>query len=128
MPGPSWRPPRRRQEALPKSTRGKVSPAALRGPVMRKDISFDSRGKKLVGSLFLPDGQPPDARLPTVVVIGPVSSTRKQAPSIYSERFARLGYAALAFDHTSYGDSEGTPRSDEDPFVKSEDIKNAVSF
>jgi uncharacterized protein len=35
---------------------------------------------------------------------------------------------ALAFDHTSYGDSEGTPRNDEDPFVKSEDIKNAVSF
>ena len=52
----------------------------------------------------------------------------KQSPSIYSERFARVGYAALAFDHTSYGDSEGTPRYDEDPFVKSDHIKNAVSF
>lgn len=29
-----------------------------------------------------------------------------------------LGYAALAFDHSTYGESEGWPRSDEDPFAK----------
>lgn len=95
---------------------------------MRKDISFYSRGKRLAGWLFLPDREPAELPLPTVLVIGPVTSTKKQSPSIYSERFARLGYTALAFDHTSYGDSEGTPRYDEDPFVKSDDIKNAVSF
>ncbi|WP_372506112.1 hypothetical protein [Streptomyces malaysiensis] len=34
----------------------------------------------------------------------------------------------MAFDHTSYGDSEGLPRFDEDRYAKSEDIKNAVTF
>ena len=95
---------------------------------MRKEISFDSRGHKLVGYLHLPAGQSADSRASTIVMIGPADGSKEHAPSIYAERFARLGYAALAFDHTSYGDSEGTPRCDEDPFVKSEDIKNAVSF
>jgi hypothetical protein len=51
-----------------------------------------------------------------------------QVPTIYAERLAELGYAALAFDHSSYGESEGGPRSDEDPFAKIEDVKNAVTF
>jgi hypothetical protein len=49
-------------------------------------------------------------------------------PAVYSRRLAELGYAALAFDHSTYGESDGTPRSDEHPFAKSEDIKSAVTF
>jgi uncharacterized protein len=44
------------------------------------------------------------------------------------QRLSALGYAALAFDHASYGESEGFPRTDEDPFAKIEDVKNAVTF
>src|ERR1700735_4440868 len=35
---------------------------------------------------------------------------------------------ALPLAHPTYGKSEGTPPSDENPFAKSEDIKNAVTF
>ena len=35
----------------------------------------------------------------------------------------RRGYVALAFDHTSFGDSGGESRQDEDAFTKSEDIQ-----
>jgi fermentation-respiration switch protein FrsA (DUF1100 family) len=95
---------------------------------MRNDISFRSNGRLLLGHLYLPDQLAVGERLPAVVVIGPASSTKGQVPAIYAQRLSELGYAALAFDYTSYGESEGTPRTDEDPFAKIEDIKSAVTF
>lgn len=93
---------------------------------MRREISFFSGANQLVGDLFLPDSG--HGKHPAIVLVGAASGTRRQTPTVYAERFVELGYAVLIFDHTSYGDSEGTPRSDEDPFVKSEDIKWAVTF
>ncbi|MDT7761264.1 MAG: uncharacterized protein QOC63_684, partial [Mycobacterium sp.] len=94
---------------------------------MREDVTFPSNGRKLVGHVYVPETIPA-AGEPAVVVVGPASSTKGQVPAVYSQRLAELGYIALAFDHTSYGESEGTPRSDEDPFTKVEDIKNAVTY
>lgn len=96
--------------------------------VMRTDVTFESNGSRLLGYLFLPEGLAPGQKVPAVVVVGPASSTKGQVPTIYAERLQALGYAALAFDHSSYGESEGFPRSDEDPFAKIEDVKNAVTF
>ncbi|PVE09921.1 alpha/beta hydrolase [Streptomyces scopuliridis] len=93
---------------------------------MRIDITFDSHGNRLAGHLYLPEGR--TGAVPGVVVVGAASGTKEQSPAAYGARLAELGYAALAFDHTSYGDSEGLPRFDEDPYAKSEDIKNAVTF
>jgi fermentation-respiration switch protein FrsA (DUF1100 family) len=92
------------------------------------DISFRSNGRLLLGHLYLPDQLAEGEKLPAVVVVGPASSTKGQVPAVYSQRLSELGYAAVAFDHTSYGESEGTPRTDEDPFTKVEDIKSAVTF
>jgi fermentation-respiration switch protein FrsA (DUF1100 family) len=95
---------------------------------MRQDISFRSNGRDLLGHLYLPDQHAAGEELPAVVAVGPASSTKGQAPAVYAQRLSALGYAALAFDHTSYGESEGFPRTDEDPFTKIEDVKNAVTF
>jgi fermentation-respiration switch protein FrsA (DUF1100 family) len=95
---------------------------------MREDISFRSNGHLLLGHLYLPDQLAAGERLPAVVVVGPASSTKGQVAAVYGQRLSELGYAAIAFDHTSYGESEGTPRSDEDPFTKIEDIKSATTF
>jgi hypothetical protein len=95
---------------------------------MREDITFESNGNRLLGYLFLPEDLAAGQKVPAVVSVGPASSTKGQVPTIYAERLQALGYAALGFDHGSYGESEGTPRSDEDPFAKIEDVKNAVTF
>jgi fermentation-respiration switch protein FrsA (DUF1100 family) len=94
---------------------------------MREDITFASDRRNLVGHLYLPVDRPA-GKLPAVVVVGASSGTKEQTPAAHSPHLVALGYAALAFDHSTYGDSEGTPRSDENPFAKSEDIKNAVTF
>jgi len=95
---------------------------------MPEDITFTSSGNQIVGQLHLPAETQSGQRVPGVVVVGPASSVKGQAPTVYAERLAALGYGALAFDHSTYGESEGWPRSDEDPFAKIEDIKNAVTF
>jgi fermentation-respiration switch protein FrsA (DUF1100 family) len=95
---------------------------------MREDITFTSNGNHIVGQLHLPEKAQFGEQIPGVVVVGPASSVKGQVPTIYAARLADLGYAALAFDHSTYGESEGWPRSDEDPFAKIEDVKNAVTF
>lgn len=95
---------------------------------MRHDVTFTSNGNQLLGHLYVPDESAEGKRLPAVVVVGPASSTKGQVPAVYATRLAERGYAALAFDHTSYGESAGFPRTDEDPFTKIEDVKSAVTF
>jgi uncharacterized protein len=97
-------------------------------PTMREPISFRSDGRLLLGCLYLPDQLAAGERLSAVVVVGPASSTKGQVAAVYAQRLSELRYAAIAFDHTSYGESEGTPRTDEDPFTKIEDIKGATTF
>ncbi|HET6291975.1 MAG TPA: alpha/beta hydrolase [Kribbella sp.] len=95
---------------------------------MREDVTFSSDGRKLAGHLYLPGDRTSAEKLPAVVVVGASSGTKEQTPAVYSQRLVARGYAALAFDHSTYGESEGAPRSDENPFAKSEDIKNAVTY
>ena len=80
-------------------------------------------GDRLVGDLYLPAEQPTAA----VVTTGPLTSVKEQATGAYSRALAAKGFAALAFDHRTFGQSEGEPRQFEDPEGKARDISAAVS-
>lgn len=95
---------------------------------MRQNVTFTSDGNQLLGHLYLPEGLADGEQVAAVVVVGPASSTKGQAAAVYAGRLSELGYATLAFDHTSYGESAGFPRTDENPFTKIEDVKSAVTF
>ncbi|SMQ74785.1 hypothetical protein SAMN06295943_3178 [Agreia sp. VKM Ac-1783] len=97
---------------------------------MRHEVWFPSERHALAGHLYLPDDSPSGSTrsLPAVVVASPGSGIKEQTSGRYAEELSRLGFAALAFDHRGYGESEGYPRYDEDPIAKAEDIKNAISF
>jgi fermentation-respiration switch protein FrsA (DUF1100 family) len=90
-----------------------------------RPVSFRSDGNLLVGDLYMPAG---DGRHPAVVVTGPISNVRSQVPATYASRFADRGYAALAFDHRTWGDSEGSPRQHESTPARVADLRDAVSF
>ncbi|MFD0249823.1 alpha/beta hydrolase [Streptomyces sp. NPDC127113] len=94
---------------------------------MKADVTFPSSSLSLAGTLFTPDDHI-DGRLPAVVVSHPGGSVKEQSPSVYAERLARAGFAALVFDAAHQGESEGEPRGLEDPFQRAEDIKSAVTY
>ncbi|MCU0546316.1 MAG: alpha/beta fold hydrolase [Oscillatoriaceae cyanobacterium Prado104] len=91
-------------------------------------VTFQSESETVVGNLYLPANYKSGDKLPTVIVTGAWMTIKEQMPGIYAQKLADRGFAALAFDFRSWGESGGKLRSFESPTVKIADIKNAVSF
>ncbi|CAN9264052.1 unnamed protein product [Alternaria alternata] len=65
---------------------------------------------------------------PGVVVLGPYSFVKEQAPLQYGTRLADEGYAALIFDPRTVGESTGVPRRLENPLMKNEDVVSGLDY
>jgi fermentation-respiration switch protein FrsA (DUF1100 family) len=89
---------------------------------MEKRVEFICDGDRLVGRLHLP-GAPRAA----LVTTGPLTSVKEQAAGAYAKALAERGYASLAFDHRTFGESEGRPRQFESPEAKIADVRAAVA-
>ena len=94
----------------------------------RNAVTFKSQGHELAGHLYVPDGFDPSSSYPTIVLSSAFNQVKEQTGAVYAARLAARGYVALSFDHVGYGDSEGELRNYENPFVKMESIRDAVSF
>ncbi|WP_437517745.1 nuclear transport factor 2 family protein [Sorangium sp. So ce1099] len=117
--------------ALIDRARERAGLAAPRGPAYRVEhVRFSSEGAGLVGLLHLPARaqEEADERLPAVAVLGSWTTVKEQMPSLYAQRLASAGFAALTFDFRGFGESEGAPRHAESPARKIEDIRAAVAF
>ncbi|MFI9555108.1 alpha/beta hydrolase [Nonomuraea endophytica] len=88
-------------------------------------VRFSAGDVTLTGNLFLPEAAGP---VPGIVVAGTWTSVKEQMADRYAERLADRGFAALSFDFTGYGESEGKPRDHEVPERKVHDIHHAVTF
>lgn len=91
-------------------------------------INFKSEGLDLVGNLYYPSNFEEGQTYPAIVCSGSWTTVKEQMAGLYAERFAQAGFIALAFDFRNYGESEGEPRAWENPMMKIQDIKNAVSY
>ncbi|MCG8696823.1 MAG: alpha/beta hydrolase, partial [Bacteroidales bacterium] len=65
---------------------------------------------------------------PSIIVTGSWTTVKEQMAGLYAEQFAEKGFITLAFDFRNYGESEGEPRFWENPAMKVQDIKNAVTY
>jgi uncharacterized protein len=89
-------------------------------------VTFQSQGETIVGRLFpAAFGSGP---APAVVIIGPETYQKEQAPAQYAPHFAALGYTALIFDPRFRGESGGEPRCYESPRAKIEDVGAAFDY
>lgn len=88
-------------------------------------VNFDSHGDDVIGDLYKPKGE---GKFPTVVILGPYSFQKEQAPTQYATRLADEGFIALAFDPRTVGESQGTPRRLENPKMKNEDVISALNY
>lgn len=93
---------------------------------MMSTVSFESEGERVAGHLYVPVNL--SAPVPGVVIIGPMTYAKEQAPTQYARRLAAHGYVALVFDPRYRGESGGTPRCYENARAKVEDFKQAVTF
>src|SRR5262245_54547943 len=89
-------------------------------------VTFTSQGDTIVGWLF--PAAWGDGPAPGVVIIGPETYQKEQAPAQYAPRFAQLGYTALIFDPRYRGESGGEPRCYEVPHAKLADVAAAFDY
>jgi fermentation-respiration switch protein FrsA (DUF1100 family) len=93
---------------------------------MRLDIEFDAEGVTLRGWLYLPD----DALtpVPTVVMAHGFSCVKEMFLDAYAQTFAAAGLGVVVYDNRNFGDSDGTPREEVDPWGQIRDYRHAISY
>ncbi len=94
----------------------------------KNKVHFFSEGIKVVGNLYLPENYKKGDKLPAIVVVGPKGSVKEQTAGVYAKKLSENGFLTLVFDHRTYGESGGEPRHYENPYMKIEDVKTAVSY
>ncbi|MFJ3086725.1 alpha/beta hydrolase [Streptomyces sp. NPDC086838] len=94
---------------------------------VREQVSFVGAKGKLAGNLYLPDADAA-AAAQGVLIAGTWTSVKEQMADRYAQELAARGYAALSFDFTGYGESEGQPRDYESPALKTGDLGAAADF
>ncbi|MEN0049814.1 MAG: alpha/beta hydrolase [Bacteroidota bacterium] len=108
---------------IPKSVNAKFSPLKTG----KNRVEFMSKGKKIVGNLFLPNDYKEGEKRPAMVVAPPATSLKEHAAGFYAEKFVKYGYITLSIDTRGIGESEGT-KCDVDPYHHANDVASAVSF
>ncbi|MBS7809388.1 alpha/beta hydrolase [Roseococcus pinisoli] len=102
-----------------------TSAMAKHGNYLPERVTFPSHGDDVAGVVYRPKG---DGPFPTVVLLGPYSFEKEQAPTHYATRLADEGFLALAFDPRTVGESGGQPRRLENPKMKNEDVVSALDY
>lgn len=79
----------------------------MHGQYTVEKVNYPSHGETIAGVLFHPIGinNPPG-----IIITGPYSFIKEQAPLQYATRLADEGYATLIFDPRTVGQSTGQPR------------------
>jgi uncharacterized protein len=90
------------------------------------DIEFDAEGATLRGWLYRP--RPAPASAPVVVMAHGYNCLKELYLDRYAEAIAAAGHVVLAYDHRNFGDSDGEPRQELDPWVQVRDYRHAITF
>ena len=69
-----------------------------------------------------------ETNTPIIVLVHGLSGIAALDLAEYAECFVAAGYACFAYDHRSWGESDGEPRSETDPWKQIADMRAAISF
>jgi len=94
--------------------------------VSKQDVEFDAEGTTLRGWMF----KPGDSRAPlaAVVMSHGYNCIKELYLDKYAEIFCQEGFVVLAYDHRNFGDSDGEPRQELDPWKQLRDYRHAITF
>jgi uncharacterized protein len=91
-------------------------------------VSFFSPNLKIAAQIYHPTPNYPNRSGAAVVICHPWTSIKEQSPANYARVLSQAGFICLAYDAAYQGESEGEPRSLENPAQRVEDNKSAVTY
>lgn len=83
---------------------------------------------ELAGDLYSPNNIDTTQKHQAIVVGHPFGGVKEQTAGLHAQKLAELGFIALAFDASFYGESGGKPRNIEVPEIRVEDYNAAMDF
>jgi cephalosporin-C deacetylase-like acetyl esterase len=90
------------------------------------DIAFEAEDATLRGWLYRPQSQAGSS--PVVVMAHGYNCIKELYLDKYASSIASTGHVVLAYDHRNFGDSDGEPRQELDPWVQVRDYRHAITF
>ena len=90
-----------------------------------QSVSFTHEGLELRGWFARPHQE---NNTPLIILIHGLSGITALDLPEYAERFLDAGFACFAYDHRNWGESDGEPRSETDPWKQVADLREAISF
>jgi uncharacterized protein len=90
------------------------------------DIAFEAEGATLRGWLYRPRPALPGA--PVVVMAHGYNCLKELYLDKYAASVAAAGHVVVAYDHRNFGDSDGEPRQELDPWRQVGDYRNAITY
>ena len=82
----------------------------------RRDIEFEAEGTTLRGWFYPAAGG--SAPAPVVVMAHGFSAVKEMYLDSFAEVFAAAGLSVVVFDNRCFGDSDGEPRQEIDPWAQ----------
>ncbi|GAA2758971.1 alpha/beta hydrolase [Actinopolymorpha rutila] len=91
-----------------------------------RDIEFDAEGATLRGWLYRPKSD--GSAAPVVVMAHGYNCLKEFYLDKYAAAVASAGHVVVAYDHRNFGDSDGEPRQELDPWAQVRDYRHAITF
>jgi fermentation-respiration switch protein FrsA (DUF1100 family) len=86
-------------------------------------------GTTLRGWLFTPEGNaPPETGFPAISMCHGFAAVKEHRLEPFALAFCQAGFVVLVHDHRNFGDSDGEPRHDIDPWAQVADWRRAISY
>jgi pimeloyl-ACP methyl ester carboxylesterase len=94
---------------------------------LQQEVTFQSDGNALVGTMHVPDDLAPGERRPTVIMLHGFGANRHGGPAWVCEQLEGWGYVALRIDFRGCGESGGE-RGRVIPMEEVADARSALSY
>lgn len=89
-------------------------------------ITYQLNGVKIASNIYTPKNYHQTSLFPAIVIAIPNGAVKEQAAGLYAQRLAEKGYITIVSDPMFFGESEGTPRQQDIPYYRIEDIRGMV--
>jgi len=95
-------------------------------PFFRQDIGFYSENNLLRGWLYMPESQ--QSKYPIIIMAHGYGCVKELYLDNFAEVFAKAGFMVLVYDQPNFGESEGMPRQEIDPWLQVRAYRDAITY
>jgi uncharacterized protein len=89
------------------------------------NIAFTTKDHQILRGWFY---QPQNIPAPVIIMTHGFSALKEHFLAKFAEFFAAQGFCVLVYDNRNFGDSDGEPRFEVDPYLQVMDLQDAITF